>query len=224
LKISIRSALTLFVLFLVFGCARTPLPSSYRLTTQQDMESAHHWDVLAEDVAEQIRVEVAGAKAQVFPLHVKPSQDSPFGQGFHNMLLTRLVNKGVRMVAQKIEKTVDVTYDVQVVYHRKKPPAIRPLAAAILAAEVLVVRDVFLYRDATRALAAIAGAVVGNSALEEASPGFFTGREPNTEIIITTSMVHDNAYVLRKTDCYYTNIREAYLYEVASSRKIRVID
>ena len=49
-----RSILILLILFLVVGCTRIPQPASYAYSEQQKMQAAHHWDVLASDVANQI--------------------------------------------------------------------------------------------------------------------------------------------------------------------------
>ena len=48
--------LILGVIFALVGCAQAPKPTAYPLTFQKKMQAASHWDLLAEDVADQIAV------------------------------------------------------------------------------------------------------------------------------------------------------------------------
>jgi hypothetical protein len=208
------------------GCAQTPIPSSYGVTTQYNMQSVYHWDVLARDVAEQIKIGISTNKLTDRPVFVQQTAETPFGEGFRNMLVTRLVNKGVKTLVQKRDDALLVNYEVQVVHHKKPPvPYYAPVTIAYLTAAVAVVRDVFIHRDTGRGLLAASGAVLGLAALNESMGGsIFSGGPPNTEIIITTSMVQGGEFLFRKTDCYYVNTPDSWLYTVSKVKNIKVTD
>jgi hypothetical protein len=88
--------LILLSLLQLLGCAHTPYSSSYPLGFQYKMQSVHHWDILSNDVADQIRTALIDKKLIDSPIFVQPDRDTPFAEGFHNMLVTSLVNKGDR--------------------------------------------------------------------------------------------------------------------------------
>lgn len=191
------------------------------------MRSVYHWDILAEDVAEQIKIRLTNVGSEKQAVFVIQSNDSPFGEGFHNMLVTRLTNKGITTLTHKKRDALDVDYKVQVVYHKKaiKLPQVANLA--FLSGAVFVIHEATDHhpwsvpaRIATAAGIFAAGDIVNNSV-----PTLIDGRAPNTEIIITTSVVRDDTYLLRKTDCYYTVMEDAWHYDTSqSSKTIKVVD
>lgn len=78
----------------VTACAQQPVPTatSYQSSEQQKMQATHHWDVLAENLAEGIGAKLpAGRSVYIAP----PSQNTDFGKALRNLLTSRLVEKGV---------------------------------------------------------------------------------------------------------------------------------
>lgn len=49
-----RTVSILIVFIFMAACTRIPQPASYAYSEQQKMQASHHWDVLANDVANQI--------------------------------------------------------------------------------------------------------------------------------------------------------------------------
>ena len=45
---------------LLVGCAQVPKPSAYSFSYQKKMQAAHHWELLARDVAKGVALEYAG--------------------------------------------------------------------------------------------------------------------------------------------------------------------
>ncbi len=208
------------------SCTERPIPSSYVAMTQLNLQSAFHWDVLANDVADQIKVNLASRRLADRPVFVQPATETPFGEGFRTMLVTRLVNKNVRTLVDKRDGALVVNYEIQVVHHKKGiTPEYLPLTVAYLSGAVAVVRDVFIHRDTGRGILAIGGAIFGLGALNEAMGGsFLAGGPPNTEIIFTTSVAAGGEFVMRKTDCYYVNTQDYWLYTSAKTKNIKVTD
>ena len=79
------------------GCmSQTPVPVTYKYSTQQKMQAAHHWDILAQDVASQTQLTLTNAGRQGKPVYVD-MVNSPYGEGFRDLLMTRLVNSGLNI-------------------------------------------------------------------------------------------------------------------------------
>ena len=192
------------LLFLIGGCARVPQPSSYKFSSQHKMQAAHHWNLLAADVAARINDELLRQEYLHTPVYVRnlctdankksDCVNTPFAQGFSDLLTTQLVDFGVPTLAQPAADALVVDNKVQVIYHRSGrirrlwPGALTTLTGGIIA----------LY-DApwkVQALAASALADIGGGA--EIINGHY-------EIIISTSIVDDNRFIMRKSDIYYIN-------------------
>ncbi|MBK8181706.1 MAG: hypothetical protein IPK63_01810 [Candidatus Competibacteraceae bacterium] len=120
------------ILCLGLGACTVPIPveKGYPLTYQQKMQSAHHWDVMAIDVADWLRDALIGPPPKpgekvVVPenrplvtlfVH-QPKHHSDASAGFHNLLTTRLVERGF-IVTTNPAGGYPVTYDMQVVTDR----------------------------------------------------------------------------------------------------------
>ncbi|MDD3815253.1 MAG: hypothetical protein PHZ02_11500 [Desulfocapsaceae bacterium] len=206
---------TLFTLFILCtsGCSRIPQPVTYDFSEQQKMQAAHHWDILANDVANQINKALLSHEYVNTPVLVratcgtensvcKPGETTQFNEGFRDLLITQLVHFGVPTSATEDKNAIIVNYKVQVVYHRDKRIASRPPGAlTALSAAVTVLRwatwDV-------QAVAAAGFLDVANSATDDAG---------QYEIIITTSMISSNKYLFRTSDIYYINDADFWHYQ-----------
>lgn len=62
----------------MFGCyTQTPRPAAYDYSTQQTMQAAYHWDILAEDVAREIKMNLAKRESLTQPVYVEPACGAP---------------------------------------------------------------------------------------------------------------------------------------------------
>ena len=150
------------------------------------------------------------------------------------MLLTKLLNKGVRTIEVKEPTALKISYNSQVVYH--KAPLKEPRAGkiALLTGAVLVARellwnsyghDYLAWSNAQSLIAVAGGALTGMALLDDAGHGLFKQYAPNTEIIITTSVMNGNQYMFRKTDCYYINFADSWHYnDDTPSKTIKVVN
>jgi len=222
------------VALIIFGCAQAPVSTSFPMTTQQKIQSVSHWNILADDVAEQIKIGLTASNTTNRPIYLEKNTNGPFNDGFYNMLLTNLLNKGIRTVVVKEPDALKIVYSSQVVYH--KVPLKQPRAGkiALLTGAVLVARELLwgpyhhsyaTWSDVTSVIAVTGGALTGLALLDDAGQGLFNIYEPNTEIIITTSVMDGNQYMLRKTDCYYINFADSWHYnEDVPSKNIKVVN
>lgn len=216
--------LPLIALF-IFGCAQAPLSTSFPMTTQQKIQSVSHWNIVAEDVAEQIRIGLTAINATSRPVYVEKKAYSPFNEGFNNMLLTKLIEKGVKTIAVKDNDALKIDYNSQVVYH--KSPLKQPKTGKIvlLSGGVLAAREAFWHASTGGVIATIGGALTALALMDDAGQGLFDTYSPNTEIIFTTSVIDGNQYILRKTDCYYINFADSWHYnDDVQSKTIKVVN
>ena len=99
--------------------SQTPVPSAYPLSTQQKMQAVHHWGVLAEDTANIIDLKLKGAfPDNQNPIYVAPAGITPFDKAFHELLITRLVEKGL-VVSNNYKNPLVLSFDTQVVAHKR---------------------------------------------------------------------------------------------------------
>ncbi|MCK5070752.1 MAG: hypothetical protein KAR01_09420 [Desulfocapsa sp.] len=214
----VRAVSVFLLLFLLSSCSRIPQPASYAYTEQQKMQAAHHWDVLASDVANRINNQLVISDYTDKSVFVKATcgddanpcergQTSQFNEGFRDLLITRLVNFGVPTSFENKVSDIEVNYKVQVIYHASNRQSLAPGTLTILTAAI----SVFRHAPTTiQMLALAAGLDIANSAAPVAG---------HYEVIITTSMVSDEKYLFRTSDIYYINDPDFWHYQNAPAGK-----
>ncbi len=208
----------LLLVLLLSSCSRIPQPASYAYSEQQKMQAAHHWDVLASDVADQINNRLVITDYVDKSVYVKTTcgddnipceqgQTTQFNEAFRDLLITRLVNFGVPTSLEKKISDIEVNYKVQVVYHASNRYTVAPGALTALTAAVSVFRQA---PTTIQLLALAVGLDIANSA------GPVNG---HYEVIITTSMVAEEKYLFRTSDIYYINDPDFWHYQNAPTGK-----
>jgi hypothetical protein len=201
------------------GCTRIPQPVTYDYSEQQKMQAAHHWDVLANDVASQINTTLLQNNYSSAPVFVRmtcgtentpcqPAETTQFNEGFRDLLITQLVHYGVPTSANEDPKAITVNYKVQVVYHRDKRTAARPpgvLTALTTAVSVLRWSSIDVQAVATAGFMDLASS--------------YTDDAGQYEIIITTSMISKNKYLFRTSGIYYINDLDFWHYQNTTQGK-----
>ena len=180
-----------------------------------DMDSVGQWNVLANHVADRINNELIRQHYLDATVHVRHScggpgkcgsHDSfPFDEGFNDLLTTQLVNFGVNTVRTPASDSLTVEYKVQAVYHptdyRKwtwpKPGALIALAAGIV-----------VFEDAPWEI--IAAATTVEMIRNNYQP------RGHYEVVITTSILDKNRYVMRTSDIYCVENADYWLYQMAA--------
>ncbi|MCP4105715.1 MAG: hypothetical protein GY749_09280 [Desulfobacteraceae bacterium] len=226
----VRSALILLTVLFMGGCffTQTPRPVAYPDSTQYKLQAAQHWNILASDVAKQIKAGLSKMDSVTQPVYVEPAcgaprggcqshEESPFGQGFRDLLMTHLVKEGVTTLGEIEEEALVVSSKVQVLYHkdkrrtRKLKPGMWTGIVTTLSAAIAVIRDAYDYGSKGRQMLAFGGGAIAAAALHDITDGSFV-RFPHSEVIITTSIKDYNTYLMRKTDIYYINDADSWHY------------
>ena len=204
--------LSFFLLLAVAGCIRAPQPKGYAYSSQHKMQAAHHWNVLAADMAIQINRELIERGYLLHPVYVRHScgvaeacgkdETYAFDEGFNDLLISQLVNRGVPTRAANEEGALVVDYKVQVLYHAAdryqwpQPGAITALTAGIT-----------VFRNAPGEILAIA---LAGAADTIRTTSVING---HYEVIITASIVDENRYIMRSSNIYYINDADFWHYQ-----------
>lgn len=194
---------------LAAGCTNLDIPraNNYPASDQKKARAVHHWDVLAEDVAEQVQntLNTLGVSKQIY---VEPAKESSgFNQAFANLLITELVRKGLS-VSTKPQGLTSLRFDTQVVRHRTPMDGlnvgdfkITQLNAGVVAA----------YAIGQEPILALPLGALGDFALMQRH-GNAAGGPTKTEVLINTSLVHGERYLARNSTIYYVEDDASRLY------------
>lgn len=190
------------------GCSNRPPAVSVPLRPQPVLQSAGHWQVVADDVASAIsaHLEFQTGKKVPVQLYMMRQEDSVFADAFLSAVTTRLVGLGHLVAVDPRPDVTAVGIDVLTV---KTDPAQRrshtaPGPLTILASGVAVaanLADRFPWGST-----GIAGALLADTAL--ARP-----EETDTEMILTVSIAREGYYTFRSSAVYYINGRDLGLYQ-----------
>ncbi|MCB1876899.1 MAG: hypothetical protein KDH88_13080 [Chromatiales bacterium] len=193
---------------LVSGCtiySESPLETHFPYSTQQKIQAAHHWDVIAEDVAARIN-DVGDTNSRALVVSTNDAH-TPFNHAFHNMMLTHLVQKGHRVHEQAEHGDLNVHYTLQVVEHKDREsirwPLGYPTGFALAAGAIAVLHE--LHNPELLLIPAVAAA--------EILPGQVESDAPPTEVVITCTVMDGNRYVAAYTDLYYINAGDTANYQ-----------
>jgi len=220
----IRFVAALLCFPLVAGCSQLagmPSAEPFPDASLRKAKSAEHWNVIAGDVASQTAGLRNRPELQGKPLYVSPSGDnSDFSRGFQSMLISKLVNGGMN-VATRPEGALQVTYEAQVVRHLAGQGDYQPGTVAALAGGILVAREIAIGSASSTAKAVGVTAVIAGADLLVAHAKLHSAT--NTEVIITTSLIDNNKYLMRKTDVYYVEDAEGVMFEAPFRPQLRTM-
>lgn len=192
-------------LFLV-GCAQVPKPSTYLLSYQQKMQAAHHWELLAQDVAG--RVVAEQGTLGTGGVYVQPTA-GVFGEAFANLVKTELVRNGVAVTSAPANAAV-LAVDVQLIRHRAKwPHRANRMHPGFWTGVATIVR---LADNVTKNMIIPAGVAA------DMLDGSMTTLTEH-EVVITTSLDKDGRCLMRQSDIYYVNDADRMQYAKGTPAK-----
>jgi len=180
------------------ACAQAPMPESYPLSYQLKMQAAAHWDLLAQHVAQRLNNQLPGGNQGISLYVAEPRPVTTFNRALHDLVVTHLVEYGFNVTTTPYAGALTVQLDTQVVHHTGR--SIRPQPGSFVAI------------GGVGALGGMAargpGAALGAGALLIGAAEFLSGGAgdaPDTEIIVSTSVLDGNMYRARLRDIYYVS-------------------
>ncbi|PKO91708.1 MAG: hypothetical protein CVU15_08840 [Betaproteobacteria bacterium HGW-Betaproteobacteria-1] len=196
---------------LLGACSNQPVGKWQERSQQMKLNAVQHWGLIAADAVEQTRLAVSSQEQiKNRPLFVTDNKNTHFDRAFRNYMITGLVNAGLA-VSDRKEGAVEISYESQVIRHGASfDPSVfgyKPGIATGGVAGFWVLRNASTTGIAAGTLAAAAGY------------DLYKVTEPTgVELLLTTSIVSENQYVMRNTDAYYIEKADAYLFEPCKSR------
>lgn len=199
------------------GCApfpytETPLATNFPTSTQLKLQAAHHWDVIAADMAKSIADTLANGSVCIAPagscpsIHVEPTQPrTAFGQAFHNQLVSHLVNKGLN-VATTGSGEITVKIDTQAI---KFSPDRKQHMGVMRFTQIAV--GLWALYDIPSPVDVVAGAIMAD-VYEWNLSEFAKGPTPQVELLVTVSATRGSQFIARRTNAYYIADTDASLY------------
>lgn len=204
-----------FVVALLGGCSgiakspSAPIPQNFAETNQRHIQAVQHWSIIAEDLANQTITSLEKNKLSASPIYVKyPPVKTEFSVAFHDFLVEGLVKKGMKVSRSNANNTV-LEYKVQAIeFSSYRDLALVGTKAkwTSVGAGILVVRDVLGKNFSSKATDIMSGAMLYD---------FWNADEgaPKLELLVSSSIVDKNIYLMKTTDIYYANLNDKELYE-----------
>lgn len=208
-----RFVAALLCLPLFTGCAtpysEAPLATNFTTSKQAKLQAAAHWNVIAGDVAQQISVGLKDKR----PLFVNQSSvKTAFDRAFTNDLISALVAGG-HTVLKSPAGALSVDVDTQVVQFSPNRPQYKHVGlATALMTGVWALRNVNL-DTAGKVLGTGVAVAAGVDSYAWFQSEFATGKTPQTEIIVTTSVSDASQYLAHSTSIYYVADADSRMYE-----------
>jgi hypothetical protein len=188
------------VVALVAGCATDiPKPSGHVPSEQVKLRATHHWDVVAADIALQMKKQLAPLGSGIAVYVEPPVNPSPFEIAMHEFVITHLVEDGVRVDVNG-KSALMVTLTTQLVTNASERTLVSvpltPVAAGIMVAYNVAEHANDVWQSA---------AVLGSAAAIDLGTDRLTrpGGPSKTELIVTSSVADSGHFLMRKTDVYY---------------------
>lgn len=204
----LRPTVTGVLAITLSGCfyantSQAPIATTYPYTEQQRMQAAHHWNVLARHQADRI---IGNDRTRFRDLYLQPSADdsvSPeggeFGRGFHDLLTSQLVSRGVRVVQAPHADSATLRVNVEVVEHQDRD-FIRPpqgVFTALASGIAVATYPINHWKEPALGLLPLAAGA-------DVASGSWT-QERNEEVIITTQIIDGEHILYSSSNIYYTN-------------------
>lgn len=198
-----------------------PVATNFEKTEQNKLQSAAHWQVIAEDTARQLRKQLADNPSVAGrPLYIKQSAgDSKFQNAFNQKLMQNLLLSG-RTVVKNPGTMGAVTVEVQTDYVRwtdraKRDPFMGEMT--MLTGGLWVLRNI--YRHGSPG-AAMMGAAVSADIYFAATSKLAKGPRPKHELVVSVVASDVNQFYANTSNVYYTTDKDFHNYasQLASTR------
>lgn len=214
-----------FALSLLAGCApfqhtEAPLATNFATSKQPKLQAAHHWQVIADDMADTIAkslaegspcVAAAGNCPAVFVARATPP--TPFSQAFQTGFVSRLVNQGTK-VAIAAPGDIHIAIDIQSV--RFSPDRSQYLGVGKFSLMTLGLWGLHNLAEHSgyhhAAGVGALGVAVASDIVQWNMAELAKGPTPQMEVIVTASATRGGQFLARRTNVYYIADTDSALY------------
>ncbi|MBU2548730.1 MAG: hypothetical protein KKB20_09990 [Proteobacteria bacterium] len=214
--------------FLLASCSQVPKPTSYPVNFQKKMQAVHHWDVLAAELAVEIkRTLEENAYVGDTPVYVRTKEPSTFSKVFNPLLEAQLMKHGLR-VSETGENALWVDYEILLVKHRSDRQAssrrVTPGVMGLAGAMIINIADLV----SSKAEEAAGWAAVGSLELLNLI-GVFDGQSASGsenpvsdyELVFLTKIIASNTVLARNSRIYYINDKDVWHYQPRTDTRLK---
>jgi hypothetical protein len=211
------------------GCTGQPLVKQREVAWQDKLQTAAHWDVMAETLATRVLATlkddpvtqpsgyvISGSSVPMRPpIFIQtPDTHMPFARAFHDLLMKEFLERGAVVVSSPAG-AVTVAYDVQFLAYNGRPlqdPYVPGTFTVMTTLGAIGWQAAENWSDSS--------VKAGLFALGPVLDGLAIGRrilaeKPNAEVLVTTTVMDGTRYVMRSADLYYVSQNDAPLYAEA---------
>lgn len=186
-----------------------PIAVNFPMALQHKSQATVHWSLIANDVAQQIKLAVGDDNPM---LHVaKPHNHSDFSRAFHKLLVSALVNKGLLVSPSGSNSQWQIDIDTQLLkfspnrHQNSQFVSTTALATGLLAINGVTTRSSADHVDS-----------LAKSAMIDWNDGYLHqlsgGETPQYELVVTVSAVNHSQYTVRRTNIYYISDADSGMY------------
>lgn len=218
--LSMKKCLILIALLTQTVACTTNIPKSERFeqSTQRKMMSAQHWNAVAKDAVERTRwiLSTKGFTPDT-PIYIAYNNRTVFDHAFRKYMIANFVKAG-SAVSTIQNGAIEIKYDTQVIKHAgafdPEKLGYKPGTGTAAAGSFWTLRNIL-----NGSTSAVSGAfMLGGS--YDIYKAYNLG-ETGVELLLTTSIIDKNIYVMHNTDAYYIEHGEAWLFEPCKGRNRR---
>lgn len=205
---------------LLAGCAapysEAPTATNFKTEKQKKLQSASHWQIIAEDTSAQLIRVLPNTKPALYV--VQNAEQSPFQKTFNEQLISSLIAAGFPVMKNANNPhtlTVDVKASpVRFSEHAKRSPNIGE--GTTLAGGLWVLRNIYKHGSAG---AAMMGGAASYDIYNYINSENAAGKTPKTELLVTATVSDNNRYYANSSNIYYTTDNDWYNYANVSFAK-----
>ena len=182
-----RNLAIFIALVFLTSCAQVPKQAAYPLSYQHKMQASEHWNQLAKEVAEKVKLTIENQKGAIF---ISDSDRSPFGKAMRTLLATEFNHRDLVLTANE-SNPYKLVWEVQPVFHG----ADRRNGWGGLPAFILldIPQSIFLGETDSDYWGSL-------------WPGFCLPRtKPHSEVIVTYELLKNERSLLRDSEIFYVN-------------------
>ncbi|WP_217125286.1 hypothetical protein [Hydrogenophilus thiooxidans] len=219
-----RALLVGAIAFGVAACttpfSEVPVATNFPTTTQEKLQSAHHWQVIAEGIAAQITQALQQEQGcRSAPLacptlaFASPDRPSPFERALIAAITTELVRQGWK-VRTELPAEITLRLEVQANRFRNRPADGRFTSAAVLGAGLWVLSDdknIGVWEHVSPGASALIGLAAADLWRWQTSQ-FAQGPTPEVELMVHVSAVREGVYLARTSEVFYIADSDLALY------------
>ena len=200
-------ALFICIAFLLTGCVSTDgvsLPINFPAGSQYKLKSAAHWQLIAEDVAVQMKRALMAQDQLQTPIYLEePAEPTPFERSLVPMLREGLLSQGLKVTA-RLQDAAALKVQVSKVSHVE---SYRAGTLTLLGGGLLVLRDAVVHNSnmSINAGGALA-AVMADVAMTHYRPS------PELELILSVNLQKEGQYLATSNQIYYLFSKDLDVY------------